>query len=134
MQYALSNLWLKLAGLYFFIGVALGVGMGLSGDHRLFALHAHINLLGWVSMALFGLITRVLGPSRLLRAHFWVYNLSLPVMSGGLLMVLSGHPAFEPMLGMGSLGVSGGVVLFVIALFLPQRQPQAQIEGSLAAR
>ena len=69
MQHRLSNLWLKLAGLYFFIGVALGVGMGLSGDHHLFPLHAHINLLGWVSMALFGLIGRVLEPGRVLKAH-----------------------------------------------------------------
>lgn len=133
MQQRLSNLWLKLAGLYFFTGVALGVGMGMSGDHHLMALHAHINLLGWVSMALFGLITRVLVPGRLLTLHFWLYNLSLPVMSGALLMVLNGNPAFNPLLGMASLGVSAGVLLFVIALFAPQRQAQAQPSGGLAA-
>jgi hypothetical protein len=131
MQHRLSNLWLKLAGLYFFIGVALGVGMGLSGDHHLFPLHAHINLLGWVSMALFGLIGRVLQPGRVLKAHFWLYNLSLPVMCLALLFMLNGKPAFGPLLGLASLGVAGGVLLFVVALFLPA-QRQAPASGPLA--
>lgn len=47
--------WLRLAAVYFAVGVILGVLMGASGDHSLFPLHAHINLLGWVSMALIGL-------------------------------------------------------------------------------
>jgi len=134
MQHALANLWLKLAGLYFFVGVSLGVGMGLTGDHHLFALHAHINLLGWVSMALFGLITRVLEPGRLLKAHFWLYNLSLPVMCLALLLVLSGKMAFGPLLGVASLGVGAGVLLFVAALFVPARQAGAIGVEPLAAR
>lgn len=132
MQHTLSNLWLKLAGVYFVTGVALGIGMGLSGDHHLFPLHAHINLLGWVSMALFGLIVRVLGPSRLLKVHFWLYNLSLPAMSGALLLVLNGNATFKPVLGMASLGVGLGVLLFVIALFVPSRPLNAQGNAPLA--
>jgi hypothetical protein len=54
-----SRAWLRLAVAYFAVGVMLGVAMGASGDHSLFPLHAHINLLGWVSMALFGLIGTV---------------------------------------------------------------------------
>lgn len=134
MQYTLSNLWLKLAGLYFLTGVGLGVGMGISGDHHLFPLHAHLNLLGWVSMALFGLISRVLVPGRLLKAHFWLYNLSLPVMCAALLLVLSGKMAFGPLLGVASLGVGAGVLLFVVALFAPAQQAQATTRDPLALR
>lgn len=122
MNNTLSNLWLKLAAIYFLAGVALGVGMGMTGDHHLYPLHAHINLLGWVSMALFGLITRVLEPGKLLTLHFWLYNLSLPVMCAALLMVLNGNPNLHPLLGIASLGTAAGILAFVLALFRPAVQ------------
>ena len=53
---ALSRRWFLAAVTYFVIGIGLGVYMGASGDHSLFPVHAHINLLGWVSMALIGLL------------------------------------------------------------------------------
>ncbi|WP_136634469.1 hypothetical protein [Pseudooceanicola onchidii] len=36
------------------IGMAWGIQMSASGDHSLSPAHAHLNLLGWVSLALFG--------------------------------------------------------------------------------
>ena len=51
-------LWLRLAAVYFSLAVALGITMGIAGNHTLFPVHAHLNLLGWVSMALIGLIYR----------------------------------------------------------------------------
>ncbi|EHK54228.1 putative signal peptide protein [Mesorhizobium alhagi CCNWXJ12-2] len=36
------------------VGIAIGLHMGISGDHRAFPAHAHINLLGWVTSTLFG--------------------------------------------------------------------------------
>jgi len=48
--------WWRMAVLYFVAGVSLGIGMGVSGDHKLFGVHAHVNLTGWVSLALIGLI------------------------------------------------------------------------------
>ena len=50
----LSNWFLRIAVVYLLAGVSLGIFMGASGDHSMFPLHAHINLLGWVSMSLFG--------------------------------------------------------------------------------
>ena len=88
-----SRTWFRLAALYFAIGVMLGVTMGASGDHSLFAVHAHINLLGWVSMALFGVIG-ALHPSmtegRAAAVQFWTYNLGVPVMLGALTLRLKG--------------------------------------------
>ena len=37
------------------IGMGLGIFMGITGDYTLAPAHAHNNLLGWVSMAIFGL-------------------------------------------------------------------------------
>jgi hypothetical protein len=39
-------------------GVSVGIYMGVTHDFRLTPVHAHINLLGWVSLALFGLAYR----------------------------------------------------------------------------
>jgi len=120
--------WLCLAAIYFTLAVLLGIGMGISGDHTLFPVHAHLNLLGWVSMALIGLIYRSfpeLGRRGLARAQFWLLNLGLPVMMAALTLKLLGHAQFEPVLGLSSLTVAVSVVLFTINLLLPRTQPAA---------
>lgn len=80
-------------------------------------------------MALTGLIYRQLheaGQNRLAKAHFWLYNLGLPVMMIALTMKLMGFPQAEPVLGTSSLAVACGVVLFTANLLLharPSLQP-----------
>ena len=44
---------------YLILGVILGMYMGGSGDHSLSILHAHINLLGFTLMAVFGVVYKV---------------------------------------------------------------------------
>jgi hypothetical protein len=39
-------------------GVSLGIFMGLRHDYTFAPVHAHLNLLGWVSLALFALVYR----------------------------------------------------------------------------
>ena len=80
---ARSAAWLRIAVVYFVIGVTLGIVMGASGDHGMMPVHAHLNLLGWVSMTLFGLIGRAHPPvleGRVAAIQFWLYNLSVPVL------------------------------------------------------
>ncbi|WP_051440461.1 hypothetical protein [Ensifer aridi] len=68
------DIWfLLLAIICLVIGVSLGIWMGLSHDFQFAPVHAHLNLLGWTSLALFGLVYRVypeLGASPLARVHF----------------------------------------------------------------
>ena len=47
--------FLKIAAVYFIIAVCLGLVMGIIHDFRFASVHAHLNLLGWVSMAIFGI-------------------------------------------------------------------------------
>ena len=54
----MSNWFLRLAVLYLIAGVSLGLFMAASHDHSMFPVHAHLNLLGWVSLSLFGLFYR----------------------------------------------------------------------------
>ncbi|MCH6266553.1 hypothetical protein [Neobacillus citreus] len=52
----MGKAFLKVASIYFTIGVLAGITMAIIHDFRLASVHAHINMLGWVSMAIFGLI------------------------------------------------------------------------------
>jgi drug/metabolite transporter superfamily protein YnfA len=66
-------MFLFLAALCMIAGVFLGMWMGSQQDHTLGPVHAHLNLLGWVSLAIYGLAYRAwpeLADSRLAAAHF----------------------------------------------------------------
>lgn len=115
-----SRAWFRLAAAYFAGGVMLGVAMGASGDHSLFPVHAHINLLGWVSMALFGLIGTLhpsIAEGRVAAAQFWMHNLGVPVMLGALALRIRGFPSAAPLVGLASILVGCSVLLFVWLVF-----------------
>lgn len=123
---SLSLLWWRSALCYFVLAVGLGIAMGISEDHRLMGVHAHMNLLGWVSAALIGLLhhhTPGASQGRLGKIQFWVFQISLPLMMLGLAAKLLGKPGLDPLLGLGSLGVFVAVVL-AACLFLPRLKPQ----------
>jgi hypothetical protein len=116
--------WLKLAVLYLVIGVAMGIAMGASQNFTLRPVHAHINLLGWTTLALAGLTYSIFpkaGQSRLARLHFWLLNLALPVMMVTLGLVLLGRPGIEPVLAAAEISAALGIVAFAFNLFLNLR-------------
>jgi cbb3-type cytochrome oxidase subunit 1 len=115
-----SRQWFKLAALYFAVGVTLGVVMGASGDHTLRPVHAHINLLGWVSMALFGLVGMAypaIHEGRVATVQFWSYNLGLPLLLAALALMLKGVAAAGPVVGIASVVVGASVLLFAWQAF-----------------
>ena len=112
--------FIKLAVLYFALGVILGNYMGAKLDFSLSTVHAHINLLGWVSLALAGIVYTlypVAGRSRLALWHFWMANLTLPVMMIALALFMRGVQSVGPVLGMTSAVMGAAVLLFVINVF-----------------
>ena len=54
-----SSLSFQVAILCAVAGMIWGLQMGLSGDHAAYPAHAHLNLLGWVSLFLFGIYYRM---------------------------------------------------------------------------
>jgi hypothetical protein len=113
--------WLKLSVVYLIIGVSMGIAMGASQNFTLRPVHAHVNLLGWTTMALAGLIYSVFpkaGESRLARAHFWLMNLALPVMMVALGLVLFGQMAVVPVLGAAEIVAALGILAFAANLFV----------------
>lgn len=118
-------IWIKLAVLYLILGISLGIAMGASQNFTLRPVHAHINLLGWTTMALAGLIYSVFpqaGESRLARVHFWLLNLALPVMMVALSMLLLGRMAFAPALVVAEIIAALAILAFAANLFLNLKQ------------
>ena len=80
--------FISVAVLQALVGMGLGIYMGISQDFALAPAHAHNNLLGWVSMAIFGLfylLVPQVGGKRLATVHFWVAlaaNIIFPVGIG----------------------------------------------------
>ena len=51
-------MFIVLAAFMLVCGVAMGIYMGIAHDFSLAPIHAHTNLVGWASLALFGLVYR----------------------------------------------------------------------------
>ena len=110
-----SKRWFLVAITYFVVGICVGVFMGASGDHTLYAVHAHVNLLGWVSMSLTGLLYRAFptaARSALAGWHFWIYQISVPIMLAAVAAIYTGHREADPVAGVASVGVLVAVLLF----------------------
>lgn len=117
----MGKLFLKISVLYFAAGVLLGFAMGILHDFRFTSVHAHINLLGWISMALFGLIYHFYPKAaltKLARTHFWLHNIGLPVMMAAIsVQICTGYTALLPAAIIGSFLIVIGVLLFAVNLF-----------------
>lgn len=117
---------------YSIIGFSWGALMGGIAefrhfvDHRLHGnlivrAHTHINLLGWVEMAIFGavyyliprLVRRPIFSLRLVKVHFWVHNIGL--------------------IGMVILFTLAGVIGGTASLQLPPEQVESMIRPYLAS-
>jgi cbb3-type cytochrome oxidase subunit 1 len=112
--------YLKIAVVYFTIGVLAGLIMGIIHDFRFTSVHAHVNLLGWISMALFGLIYHFYpnaANSKLAKIQFWLHNIGVPVMLGGITLQILGVSGALPPTIIGSIVVVVGVILFMVNVF-----------------
>ncbi|MER8730649.1 hypothetical protein NKH28_12480 [Mesorhizobium sp. M1227] len=115
-----SELFFKTAIIFLILGIAAGLQMAISSDHGAFPAHAHINLLGWVTSAIFGGYY-ALNPAKAARRsamiHYGVYNLGLVVMLPALYLMLQGNPALEPIVATGSMIVAAAVLIFAFVVF-----------------
>ena len=113
-----------LRGVYLLVGLAMGIAMGATGDFGRRPVHAHVNLLGWVGLAITAGMFRLwprIAESRLAHAFSWTYNLSLPAMLGALTFYLRGHAGALPVLVAGEIGTFSAATILVAGLILATR-------------
>jgi cbb3-type cytochrome oxidase subunit 1 len=115
---------IRIAALYLAVGVTMGIAMGIAHQFTLAPVHAHINLLGWATLAIMGVVYHVYpaaGRTRLAAIHFWIHNTALPVFMLGLAFALTGHEAFVPVTIAGASAVFVGIIVFVVNVWLTIR-------------
>jgi hypothetical protein len=119
-----------LAGL---VGMGLGIHMGLAHDFTLMPVHAHVNLLGWASLFLYGLYYRVepaAEATALAVVHFALAVAGVVLMTGGLTFMLLGNEALLPVTVVGSLSAVTAMAVFLVVVL---RRGVAE-RGSATAR
>jgi cbb3-type cytochrome oxidase subunit 1 len=96
-------------------GMIWGIAMGISEDHSTFPAHAHLNLLGWVSLFLFGIYYHLhpsLDRNRLASVQVWVWITATIVLSIGVALVHSGRTIGDPIAAVSSLVILADMLLF----------------------
>ena len=112
------------AALYVFAGMLLGLHMAAAGDHSLAPVHAHLNLAGWTSMALFGLYYHSVpaaAETRLARVHFWIATIGLWMFVPGIAIAQSGATELPAIAG--SFVVLASMTLFIWIVWETARRP-----------
>lgn len=117
----IDGLFLRIAVVYALAGMSLGIFMAMSDDHTQMPTHAHLNLMGWASMALYAVVYRVwpeAARSPLAAWHFWIANLGTLVAVAGVAGVMAGHEdTFGPIAGIGSILSLIGMLLFAVIVY-----------------
>lgn len=120
MDHKVSSAFLRLGVVALIVGVSLGMWMGANHDFTLRPVHAHINLIGWASMMLFGLTYRVMphaAQGRLPWLQLVLAAVGFVLMMAGLTALLLENMALMPVMLAGEVMVGASILLFAVILF-----------------
>jgi hypothetical protein len=106
-----SSLSFQAAVMLVVAGMIWGIVMAASGDHSAMPAHAHLNLLGWVSLFLFGIFYHLhpaLDRSRTAMVQVWIWIAATVILTIGVGLVHTGHEIGDPIAAVSSLVVLAG--------------------------
>jgi hypothetical protein len=131
----LSRVYFRTAILFLLTGITMGLQMAITHDHSAMPAHAHVNLLGWVSSAIFG-VYYAFNPDKAGRRLAWLqygaYTIGLIIMLPALYFMMLGNQALEPVVAIGSLITAAAILLFAVILFMPDHRVTAKTEPTRA--
>ena len=119
MEHTLSNRLLRIAVVFAAFGMIWGIYMGHTMSFETKSVHAHLNLVGWVTTALYGLFYRVVPVSakgKLPLIHFWLHAIGLPIFMVSLATFYLGGTELEQ-LALAGLAVGPNLVVLGMLLF-----------------
>ncbi|HKU54259.1 MAG TPA: hypothetical protein VJP60_02770 [Rhizomicrobium sp.] len=111
-----------------FVGMCLGMHMGESQDFTLMPAHAHLNLLGWVTMAIYGTfyaLTHASLKPKLAWTNFTLAAIGVVVMIPSLALYLPAHDAkFIPGIIVGEIATVLSLLTFAISVYRELVRPR----------
>ena len=124
-----SFLSFRLAVVFVLVGIAMGIGMAMSQNHSIMPAHAHLNLLGWVSLFLFGIYYERrprLDASKLALVQVTLWSAGTVVLTVAVAAIHLGYKAADPLAGIASLVVLAAMLLFAYFVFRPATSSAAE--------
>ena len=103
-------------------GMIWGIIMSASQDHSLSPAHAHLNLIGWVTMALFGFYYHLVPAAAsnvLAKIHYALATLGVILIVPGIVMAL--QRTGEGLAKAGSAVTVLSMLVFVVTVFRHSR-------------
>ena len=115
---------------YLLLGMSWGMHMGASEDFSMMPAHAHLNLLGWVTMAIYGtfyaLTQNTLSP-KLAWTNFVLAATGVAAMIPSLALYLAGgrDTKFIPGLVTGEILTVLSLLVFAVSVYRELMRPRA---------
>jgi hypothetical protein len=110
-----SSVSFPVAVLMVVAGMIWGIIMAVSHDHSAMPAHAHLNLLGWVSLFLFGLFYHLhpaIDRSRAALVQVAVWIVGTVILTFGVGLLHTGHDIGQPFAAGGSFIVLASMLQF----------------------
>ena len=114
----LPKLFFAAAALFALCGMIWGIQMSATHDHTLSPAHGHLNLIGFVMMAVFGTyyaLTPEAGRSRTAGIHFLLNTATVLILTPGIALAISGQT--EVLAQIGSVLAVLSMVMFAFVVF-----------------
>ena len=110
-----SSICFRAAVAFVVVGMIWGLQMAIADDHSAFPAHAHLNLLGWVSLFLFGIYYRLhpaLERSKFALVQVWLWIVGTVIQAIGVGLLTTGTAKAEPVAASGSILVLIAMLMF----------------------
>lgn len=113
-----SNLLLKVSAVFGLIGAGLGGHMAGSSDYALRPIHAHILVVGWLTLFVWAVYYRVFLPKNQILAGLHVYSAIIGAvgLTGGMALY-NFRPDFLPSAVETTFYIGGGAILLLSFVF-----------------
>jgi cbb3-type cytochrome oxidase subunit 1 len=121
----ISIRFLMAAAMYGLISMVMGMVMGAKEEFTLTPVHAHLNLLGWIALTLYGIVYKIypaMGQSKLATVQFYVANAGILVLIPSLAAFLLGNAGALPVLIVGELLTVAALAIFLVIIWNHRNQ------------
>ena len=131
-----SSLSYQSAVVFAIAGMIWGLVMAISENHAAMPAHAHLNLLGWVSLFLFGIFYQLhplIDRSRAAIVQVAIWIAATVIMAIGVGLVTTGHPGGDPIAAIGAFAAISDMLIFAWIVLRRPATDRGKIGSALPA-